>query len=179
MDQNIYLAAPFFNEPQREVVTLLEAMIERHGHTCVSPRKGHASKAAATGTMTRERAEAILDQNVGDLRSCSMVFAVLDYHLPQGDHIGLLEAARPINPDQPEGIPNGYRLKRTISIPDQGVLWELGYAYACRKPVVLFQRDSNMHLNVMIGRTAWASIVGLDAAAEFLATLNTWTGSEV
>lgn len=122
--RSIYLAAPFFNEKEIEVVTQLEGFLSDPGHiTVFSPRKD-GGNAALQGSLARD-GEAIFRSNMAAMIRCQEMLAWIDR--PQvGD--AQIRRVKPGLLDNTWDVLSG-PLEQT----DLGVAWELGFVYAWRE----------------------------------------------
>ena len=133
---HIYLAGPFFNDPQIETISTLEKILERSGVPYYSPRQ-HGVLSPATSS-DEERANIFTD-NENAIIEASLVLAVTEYALPDGETLALVKR-----------IPVPYETE--IKMPDQGTVYETGFARGLKTPVIGFHRLDNPKesLNVML-----------------------------
>jgi nucleoside 2-deoxyribosyltransferase len=127
-----YIAAPFFNDAQRklceDISVLLTAMqIEHH-----APHRSRLNAPAAG--LTDKVAMDIKNENIAHLVRCTHVLAVLDYMFPAGTELFLKTPT----------------VMRPLSLPDTGVSWEMGFATARAKKVLLFTTQLSAQRNLML-----------------------------
>lgn len=123
MTYDVYLAGPFFNTAQIELIARAEAMIRGSGHRLFSPREHPANGFAEKLHTTEERAaflrgaaDGIFESNLVGMAESRHMIAVLDYLLPTD--LALL-LARPIG--------DGGNIRFPFGLPDTGTVWEMGY----------------------------------------------------
>jgi nucleoside 2-deoxyribosyltransferase len=114
-----YLAGPFFNPAQVDLIKRLEDAFFAAGVDCFSPRSLDENKA---GPIDRQAAASIFRKDVQGLLHCNAVLAVLDWKLPEGEHIRLC--------DGETGTPGHGFLSGPLNIPDSGTVFEMGFAWA-------------------------------------------------
>ena len=73
----VYIASPFFNEEQLEVVKQIEAELEKEGIEYFSPRKDGVLKDMDKKSR-EEIAPEIYKKNIAGVRNCTAVIAVID-----------------------------------------------------------------------------------------------------
>lgn len=147
MPPRFYLAAPFFNPPQLEIVQEVEDILSRNGIDFFSPRLQHPEGKPVPIT-TPESAQAIFQENVKGILSCQLVLAVLDYALPPMRELQVVDR---LGTHQP--IP--------VKIPDTGTVWEMGYAFGNLVPVIgYFARETPKRANIMLLRSCVGLVVG-------------------
>jgi len=147
----IYLAAPFFNPPQLQLVKEIERVFEIHGINYFSPRKQHGEKPVPI--RDKAHAKEVFTENWNQiLANSSMVLAVMDYLMPDGSWMFITRKDQPTIP---------------VQLPDTGTVWEMGAAFAIRTPVVLFTNDPARKMNLMLACSALGVIKGLPKLDEW------------
>lgn len=137
--EKFYIAAPFFNDQQKEIVEKIEKRLRGIGIEYFSPRHSIYSKEARQKGMTPQLARKIFELNVVELESCSTLIAVLEWALAPGGRVFVSEPAK---------------TDQRIYIPDSGTVWELGNAHALEKPPYIVGiyglTQSNRKINLML-----------------------------
>jgi nucleoside 2-deoxyribosyltransferase len=165
-DRRWYLAGPFFNERQLLQMANLEMIAQDHDEAFFSPRWQHPAGIPQPVT-TAERATELFRTNVAELVRCTHVLATLDYLLPEGHALSLLRAGQAAKP---------------VSLPDAGTIWELGFATALGRPVVLFTERvafEEPKVNLMLAVSALGVVYGFRHWDDFLGNrqpLESWKG---
>jgi nucleoside 2-deoxyribosyltransferase len=162
----IYLAAPFFNEPQLELVRSIELLMADRGIRYFSPRKADGGE--MTELRNLEDAKRLFEGNVINLQRASHVLAVMDWLMPEKQELRLIDTA------------TGTPASGPIALPDTGVVWELGYAARMDLPCVLYtlRPRGEGRLNIMLGQAAVGVCHGEQELRNWLATgtARPWTG---
>jgi len=128
----IYLAAPFFNDHELDVVIRMESMLDKF--TVFSPR--------SLGMVTKDNREMINRKNIAMLKQSDLVIAWIDRLMPPFECIAHIREL----PGQEREL-----ISRDLVKPDDGVLFEVGYATACpHLNVVLFTLRKIQTVNVML-----------------------------
>lgn len=161
-----HIAGPFFNEAQRVVIQRIEEILAKNNQAFFSPmRSGIVEKDGSN-------AQDIFGKDVYMMNICHGAIVVIDWVLPEGQEIWLVNPAR-------EG---GHApIHGPLNIPDAGTMFEVGYYYACGKPIVLFTlRDRGTEkMNVMITRAAEGVVYGYSHLDSWLSNgypLADWEG---
>lgn len=150
----IYLAAPFFNEPQLEAVRTAETLMTELAIPFFSPRQQHKE---GVPVPIRSAAEArdIFDVNADKLEECEAVLAVLSYLLPENQELALCDSTR------------SGRLR--VELPDTGTVWEMGYAAGAVKPVYgWIPGVAPRKVNLMLTQGCAGVVQGLDGLKHLL-----------
>jgi len=147
----VYIAAPFFNPHQLEMVKLIEEALAAAEIEAISPRKLGKLSPRATAAKQQE----VLDGNTLGIARCDAVLAVVQCLNSDGTGLALVDAENEI--------------LRGIELPDTGTAWEMGYAAGLGVPTYAFFPDGNPgQQSVMLLRSCEGVIRG---QREFLA----WT----
>lgn len=154
---DFYLAAPFFNDQQIELVKRIETIAASLFLRCFSPRlEGPSLK---PGASQNDRAH-VANVNQRGIQQSEFVLAVLDYLLPADQSLMVVKHPdldllhiRPVMP---------------VNIPDTGTVWEMGKASGMEKAVIGFKLEAKGVMNVMLAQTCAGMLYGLDELAEFL-----------
>lgn len=137
----IFIASPFFNEAQLEVVKALETMIQDAGMFYYSARLHSGGSTLPPGERRFSKWTPVFQADVSGLYNCDLVVAVLDYPLPKGHRLEIRKAT-----EHASDV-----LVATPRIPDSGTVWEMGFAYALGKPIVgYFPLGKPEKLNLML-----------------------------
>lgn len=172
---SVYLAAPFFNPVQLKLVVEIEHAFEDARVMCFSPRLIHGE--SPTPIKTPDDARAAFNNNVVALKKCSEVVAVLDYLLPKGSTLRCLSQNE---------TGNAVSYSPALNLPDTGTVFEMGWAYASRRPLygfTTFPRGEGK-LNIMLTQSAKGIIHGVDNLRNWLSSgdaslLAQWEGGMV
>lgn len=140
----IYLAAPFFNDLEVQTVERIETTMLGCFRTIFSPRWLGTNLNRPANRKTINRA------NIYYLNQCDTVLAWIDRLMPNDQTIGLLGKS-------------GTVIVRDLGCkPDDGVLFEIGYAVAKDKPVMVFTTLDPKKINVMLLENVKGFIYGWD-----------------
>lgn len=141
----VYLAGPFFNPDQLDLIAAIEANCEAAGVPCFSPR--------VEIVLTKDASEAdrqrAFQSNMQGLARADVVLAVLDYKLPRLTYVRLVDYTT--NMQGPK-----------LHLPDTGTVWEMGFATGKDIPVVGFteKQPGEGTLNVMLGESCQSIVYG-------------------
>ncbi len=144
----IYLAAPFFNPEQVELVARLESVLDGSGFKVYSPRRDGGEVSPAS---PKEERQSIFHSNIKSISRSDLVVAVVDSVLCK-------EADFAIKKPTPEG--DVYHPLFEI-FTDPGTAFDLGVSYAMEVPSILYNPASRegegnpLPLNLMLGESAW------------------------
>lgn len=166
----IFIASPLFNPEQIEIIKTIETLLEVNGFDFYSARL-HSGSADMTLEQRKDiRAwDPVFKSNEEGLNSCQTMIAVLEYALPEGQRLSLVEDV----PGYDTGI--GERegfLKEHVSLelPDAGTVWECGYHRAQGKLVFGFHRDTAKHLNLMLSHGCDGIVKGFENLEKLLSS---------
>lgn len=135
-----YIAGPFFNPPQVELIQSIETAFCDTKVPFFSPRLQTGNK--APGPITPERAAEIYAVNVETLRECDWVLAVLDWKLPEFHELRVYK-------------PSVQEFGPPLNLPDTGTVFEMGFAAALMRPTVIYtERPPEQALNAMLTQPA-------------------------
>lgn len=170
-----YLAAPFFNPPQLQLVKQIEAAHEAAGRYLFSPRLQHGPEPVPI--TTHEQARKVFDENARAIEACTYLLAVTDWLMPEDK--GLYVCS-------PEEFDNGCTKALTpdhakpLNLPDTGTVWEMGYANRNNITTFIFTtRLRGGKMNIMLTQSAQGVIYGLDHLKLVLGGIQTpeeWEG---
>lgn len=176
----IYLAGPFFTSGEQAVLSEIERLCKTYALKYYSPRD-HNPPGKEWMKDPKERSK-VNRSNLDAIKEANFVLAWLDRVLPEGDEILLVH--RPVVRAYPEeGKPNdvitdGVVKRRRLMKPDDGTLWEMGYATALGVPVVALTFDTDKPMNLMLDQNIEGLIRGKGRLARFLSRLFTYGVSE-
>ena len=175
MAKKVYIAGPFFNPQQVEQVARIENVLESAGVDFFSPRLQHGGgtgvKQPVPTVGSRDMAERVFRKNFEEIEDCTAMLAVLDYLLPPGDGLALV---------------NGGNVQRFLSLPDTGTIWEMGVAYGQGIPVTGFMVSPQSYMNLMLTQSMHGVITSYEMLRESAEEMRTkrdhlkgpdWTGS--
>lgn len=155
-----YLAAPFFNPAQQSLCTDIEVMFADHGVALFSPRQHKAN--SSHQKLTTSDALDIFACNVENIDDATHMLAVVDWLLPENQQIRLLEQVVPGNFAYP------VMKSDALQIPDAGTVWEMGYAFARNKPLIMFTTRQNMPMNIMLSQCCQGIVRGMSHLNSYL-----------
>jgi hypothetical protein len=126
--RKVYIAAPLFNIPQIELIRYIEHTLRANHTSFFSPRSLHDG--AGTSISNVDQARYIKSANKSKLRECNVLLAVMDFRLPEGRQLAVVER-RPLPPVVAQVIEGGqesyFAVTSPLNLPDTGVAWELGF----------------------------------------------------
>jgi nucleoside 2-deoxyribosyltransferase len=165
----IYLAGPFFNSAQVEHVVQLEQMFSDAKLAFFSPRM--ESPQDVKDPKVRKL---ILGNNVEGILKSSFVLACLDWLLPLGESVRVI--------DKPTDAPADFHCEYTqgekilnygpaLNLPDAGTVWEIGFAYAKGIPVIGMVKDKESKVNVMLSESMDGIVRGYSKLVQLCAML--------
>lgn len=174
--QKFYLAAPFFNPVQIELIEQIESCFCRHGVPLFSPRSQDANK---NRKLTDADADLIYKTNCENIPDAQYILAVLDWKLPEGQAVHVTSISAPSF-----SHPESCLIKSPpLQIPDSGTVWEMGFAagwnYRTREvafnkeppqlqTIIFTERPVESSLNIMLTRGIAGIIRGVDKLNQFL-----------
>ena len=145
----VYLAGPFFNRHQSELVERVRDALVEDFHV-FSPM--HDSDKGTT--------KQIFKSNVNAIRSSDAMIAITEYR-------GVQLLALDWVDDENRGKKNATVIARiedeerqfeagasVVMLPDIGTVWEMGYAYALNKPIVFLNSGPVGNWNIMLSECA-------------------------
>ncbi len=155
----IYLAGPFFTSEQRACMFRIEDVLAAQNFQFISPRFQHGgSDTVVNSALTAHR---IFSRNLVDLDRCQCMLATIDSRCAVLDD----------------------RTNPTEEIlPDSGTVWEIGYAYAMKKRIILFTESTEGRLNLMLTQCTAGVLYGWDHLQEYFQgtrPLSKWEGDYV
>ncbi len=165
METRMYLAGPFFNHEQKLHMQMIEQTLKRNHIQFFSPR-------IEGGTLKPKASEgarmAILDMNVKGILESTCVLAVLDWLNPSGCEVRLIKSE-----ERQLGYSHSTHYKSPpLNMPDTGTVWELGYAYGTKVPVVGFLLERTGKFNVMLTEAMRGICYGFHQLDSFLYLFN-------
>jgi nucleoside deoxyribosyltransferase len=169
----IYLAGPFFNAAQVELIKTIEDTLESYNIPHFSPRKLGLNSNPSTTKPTPEQAANIFKADYQEICRSTHVLAVVDWALPPGQSVHLIREGTTTSMDH---------VSPALNIPDSGTVWEMGCAYALRVPVILFTANPSKQMNLMLTQSAKGCLYGIDHLQSYLgngldqAWLEGWKG---
>lgn len=172
-----YIAGPFFNQPQIDLIKTIEEILLDNSIPFFSPRQQH-TPGGSTKIRSAEHAAAVFKCNYENLQDdcCSHVLAVADFLMPPDQGLFLIEKVEQkpeLDREPQEDDDTGRTWMATIesgpiSLPDTGTVWEMGFAFAVKKPVILFTlADSIRSLNLMLTQSCVGVLPGYKALRQF------------
>jgi len=131
----VYIAAPFFNPWQLEIVSQIEGALDDKGYRYYSPRI-HSGSASLTPEERRNPLSwrPVFESNISGLRECVLVLAVLCYPLPGNKTLRQVEHVLVEDGRKPAGV----ELGPPLEMPDDGVIYEMGCSKILGTPVIGF-----------------------------------------
>ena len=178
-----YLAGPFFNPSQMDLIKSIEESFIDSGVPMFSPRLCDENK--KKGPLTAQDARVIFARNVDNILNCGCMLAVLDWKMPSNQYIAQVE--RGLKPSENYGRPTPDLIKNfPLNLPDTGTVFEMGAMYMQwlllhqmakssfpengGKPrlVGFTERGEKDKLNIMLTQACCGIIHGLDELKQFL-----------
>ena len=159
MSGKVYLAGPFFNTEQQVHIEMVEKILTRHHVSYFSPRKQGGMLNPKASSADRRK---IQDLNVRGISEASCVLAVCDWMNPNGCQIRLVDSALEFG----ESTIAKFR-SPPLNIPDTGTVWEIGFAYGIRVPVVGILMNREGKFNVMLTEALAGIVYGFDQLERF------------
>jgi hypothetical protein len=189
----VYIAGPFFNDPQREIIARIEDLLTSMSIGFYSPRL-HSGSADFTPEQRKDPKcwQRIYESNVKQMHVCGIVLAVIEYALPPNCGLYSIGNYEPVPPLViRKDLPGGRERVTTftaqtfgrVEIPDLGTAWEMGYARGWNGalsivgqpgehrylPVVAFHTfKPPAELNLMLAHGCDGILTGWDAMHGFL-----------
>lgn len=167
----IFLAGPFFNEECRSTLSDLLIFLEDKLHHTVFCAMRDGCLVPKDATEETRQKYFLLD--VSKMHWADCVIALLDYPLPINQ--GLYFSSRSCE---------GATLYKSILLPDTGTVFEMGLAYALKKPIVGFA-ENIQSLNLMLAQSCKIIVPDCDTLEQVLCCLkdsglkNTPSGKEL
>ena len=122
----IYLAGPFFNDNSREVLIAMLRILEEEGLKVFAPMRDGVMCPKDADKATRQ---AVFQMDVQEIDKAQLVVALLDYPMPNAEQLMLMKT---------QG--NEHLELDRIAFPDSGTVFEMGYAYCSKTPIIGFAR---------------------------------------
>lgn len=143
--KHVYIAGPFFNPQQVALINMLEATLAEHGIPFFSPmRQGGVINPKSTDLECAK----IFKANEDAIRNASLVLAVTEYRLPPNQMLVAMQRTS-------EGS-----IETVVHLPDQGTVWETGFANGLGVPVVGYHEPQALPLYAKINVMLSKSFVG-------------------
>lgn len=155
LPQRIYIASPFFNEVQLEIVKKIEEACLRHGHVIYSPRIHSGShKLTPEEKKSFSAWKPVYESNVAALYWCTLAISVVTYELEEGKKLCVVQRRE---------------ILREVHVPDAGTCWEIGFLTALGKPVYGFVPEKKLReVNLMLTHSLSDILEGWEELEEFL-----------
>ena len=129
-EDRIYLAGPFFGELQESFAQLLAAELKMRGYLVYAPVEEKFKEGTDLTSVD------IFERNLRWLDDCTFVLAQLDYPLMELNILAIVDQER-------------WQYTQ-VRLPDAGTVWEMGYAYAKKKPIIGFTYEVTAVINLML-----------------------------
>lgn len=154
----VYVAGPFFNEPQRKMMDTIESCFEGI-ESCEGyfPRRHPANAGGRKPTL--EDGFRIVEANKNAINESHAVVACIDYPMPFSEELRSVHLT-------PTGSVE--RCSPPLYLPDAGTVWECGYAVGIGVPVVHFSLNFKARPNMMIVCTGIGFISRLEDLSAWL-----------
>lgn len=190
-----YIAAPFFNCPQLQLVSKIEDAFVDHNVPAFSPRSLDSSGIADDSEWQRR-----FNNNIDNLFDCDHVLAVADFEMPPKNNLYILGSPRtsgylkdyasqgmggPLNTATVEGR----HIAGPLNLPDTGTVFEMGVQFGmwltavrakidfyerdrhtARRIVLFTQRPLTDMLNVMLTKSCHGVLHGFQELDQFLSS---------
>ncbi len=160
----VYIAAPFFNPNQIDLVRIIEGICSANRLQFYSPRL-HSGSHLLTPEERRNNAswKPILKSNITELHRCDLVVAVVEYRMPKNHKLAVYNTETRVVT----------KAELELELPDAGVIFECGYAYATGKTIVGFHSQKSVSsLNLMLSHTIAGFVTGFTDLSDFLVWKN-------
>ena len=144
----VYIAGPFFNPRQVELISRIEVLCRQCNLEFFSPRLLSSDGTDITQPVPKigsaVMAQQVFEKDYAELQRCTHMVAVLDYVLPANQELRLIA----MSADQPNErlVP----ASGPLSLPDSGTVWEMGVMYALGKLIVGYTEAKHGNLNLML-----------------------------
>lgn len=152
--ERIFIASPFFNEPQLALVKSIEAVLEDLGHEYWSARQQHSTERVRVDTP--ERAEEVFDLNIRAMQWATTMVAVGDWLCPTDQQL--------------------FVGTKALNIPDSGTVFEIGYFNSLwrytRPPIVLYTEAPTRTINLMLTQSVRGVVDSLEKLRALLSTMD-------
>lgn len=171
-----YIAGPFFNLDQVDVIRTIEHVLTVEEVSFFAPREQNIS----TTPMTSDIAKQTFSNNCIELEKSDVILAVVDWTLPPTQKLLLTDWSC-------------VKMKE-VHFPDSGTAWELGYAFSMKRNKMMNslrdeveiigytnQAPSSAQLNLMLTQGMDGVCFGVDSLRGIIRgeDLLPWTGKEV
>ena len=163
-----YIAGPFFNEEQKNLIGNIERMFLDLDIPFFSPRLCDEN---SPGNKIDDAAAArIFDRNYAQLvpqpgiygPECDKMLAVIDYTLPKNQQLCVASK------EKLDLVATKWNVSPTLYLPDTGTVFEIGMACALHIPVYAFTENPPERMNIMLSQSTEGIIHGLDHLRSFL-----------
>jgi nucleoside 2-deoxyribosyltransferase len=142
-----FIASPLFNPEQIQIIKSIEVMLGQNDIGYYSARK-HSGSHLLTPEEKQQvgRWKPVFKSNVDGLKKADVCIAVMNYVLPKGQSLALVESRKIgyASPLMHEVLRPG------LQIPDTGTVWEMGYLSARGIPVIGYIPEQTASLNLML-----------------------------
>lgn len=145
-EPKVYLAGPFFNDAQKELIARVADTIEQCSYDLFSTWRDVGQLVPGSGPEDRAR---VFQADVDNLESCDLVVVVLDWATPEGESIS----------------------GSITHFVDPGTVWEMGYGYCSHKPMLGYSendRIGRLPINLMLTESLLAHAQGPVQLAKIL-----------
>lgn len=172
----VYLAAPFFSFEERERMAEIEGIFDQAGCRYFSPRLADKPE-DQTGGLKNPAVRATINRlNKKMIDTADVVVAWIDRLLPPGVEIMMVQGALVYQvaegideqdtsgrrPETWQQITSGKVLKKGLVKPDDGTLWEMGYAVGKDVPVVAMTFREPDTINLMLSENLDGAITSME-----------------
>lgn len=134
---NIYLAGPFFNEEQLALIEKIRNFLQENGFCVFSPFHDTGGPKKPINLWTEDELEKVFTENVCHIGSSDLVVSVTEYR-------GVILHVENWAGDCDAGE------KKSITLPDVGTVFEIGYAYSKDIPVINYNEKEQAGWNLML-----------------------------
>jgi nucleoside 2-deoxyribosyltransferase len=170
---DIYIAAPFFNHEQTTIVANIEFMCDENGLTYYSPRKHSGSRLLRPeDRRVFDKWKPILQSNIDAIQQSRCILAVIEYAMPNGTALVAGKQYTAMANPSTGTVWKSWKVPddaKPIELPDAGVIWECGNAFARNIPIFAFHRTKCPNeMNLMLSHTVVGMLTGFDRLTEFL-----------
>jgi nucleoside 2-deoxyribosyltransferase len=160
----IYIAGPFFNEPQLRLIKAIEDDLTAKEVDFYSPRLHPGNEPGKP--IDNKTAAAIFKSNVDAIAECTHVLAVMCWLLPERNELRVMFRKNPST------VPADWEaLSPQLSLPDTGTVFEMGLAWGMAlseehgpRPIIGYTntKPGEGKLNIMLTQACRGVICGSD-----------------
>lgn len=163
MVKDVFIAAPLFNLQQHAIIDRIEQLCSEKRVNYYSARIDSEPFVPKGEDKKNPRAwDGVFNNNEEGLVGCSVMIAVLNYAMPEGDVVAMCKG------DSDQKYVTDLLPQFRMEMPDSGTVFEMGYFRALGKYVIGFHPEKCAnHLNVMLTHGCHGLISGWESLERF------------